>query len=137
MDVNYEKLLDRAFEQLPSLSVENVDFKIPEPDSIIQGSKTIIRNFTQIADIARRSKEEIEAYLTRELAVHLNMEDQRLVINAKVNQATLNAKIKKYFESYVICKECHKPDTHTESITRGFATLVCEACGARYTVKNY
>lgn len=137
MDVDYEKLLDRAFTQLPNLSVENVDFKIPEPDSIIQGSKTIIRNFIQIADIARRSKEEIEAYLTRELAVHLNVEDQRLVINAKVNQATLNAKVKKYFESYVICKECHKPDTHTESVTRGFATLVCEACGARYTVKNY
>ncbi len=137
MDVNYEKLLDRAFAKLPSLSVENVDFKIPEPDAIIQGNKTIIRNFSQMADVARRSKDEIEAYLTRELAVHLNVEDQRLVINAKINQATLNAKIKKYFESYVICKECHKPDTHTESITRGFVTLVCEACGARYTVKNY
>ena len=137
MDTNYEKLLDRAFAKLPSLSVENVDFKIPEPDAIIQGSKTIVRNFSQIADVARRSKDEIEAYLTRELAVHLNIEDQRLVINAKINQATLNAKIKKYFESYVICKECHKPDTHTESITRGFVTLVCEACGARYTVKNY
>ncbi len=137
MDTNYEKLLDRAFAKLPSLSEENVDFKIPDPDSIIQGSKTIIRNFSQIADVARRSKEEIETYLTRELAAHLNLEDQRLIINARINQATLNSKIKKYFESYVICKECHKPDTHTESITRGFVTLVCEACGARYTVKNY
>jgi translation initiation factor 2 subunit 2 len=131
----YEILLHKALSDLPHLSEENIDFKIPEVDSIIQGSRTIIKNFNQIADVARRPKEEIETFLTKELAAHINEEDNRIVISAKVSPEVLKSKIAKYFDSYVICKECHKPDTHTESISRGFITLVCEACGARYTVK--
>ncbi|MEM3228055.1 MAG: translation initiation factor IF-2 subunit beta [Candidatus Micrarchaeaceae archaeon] len=137
MDESYEQLLGRAFEELPHLSAENVDFKIPKVDSIIQGSKTIIRNFSEIVKAARREERDIMKYLTKELAVPVNMEQDRLVINARVNQETLNAKIEKYFNTYVICKECHKPDTHVESAEHGFVTIICEACGARYTVKNY
>lgn len=122
---------------MPSLSAETIDFKIPLPDSIIQGTKTIIRNFSQIVDVARRDKSEIAKYLTKELAAPVSVEEQRLIISAKVNGDSLNAKIKKYFETYVICKECHKPDTRIVSSSRGFLTIVCEACGARYTIKHY
>ncbi|MCL4375766.1 translation initiation factor IF-2 subunit beta [Candidatus Marsarchaeota archaeon] len=135
--MNYDELLDRAFTKLPTLSKENVDFRIPVIDSIIQGNKTVVRNITQIADIARRSKAEIIKYLTKELAAPIGIDDQMLVINAKVAQNILNAKITKYFETYVICKECHKPDTRVEGTERGYITTVCEACGARYTLKNY
>lgn len=136
LDSNYDKLLDRAFEKLPSLSAETVDFKIPVPDSMVQGAKTILKNFGQIADVARRDKTEIAKYMTRELAAPVSIEDQRLLISAKVNSDVINQKIKKYFETYVICRECHKPDTHVESSTRGFITIVCEACGARYSIKH-
>ncbi|MDE1804296.1 MAG: translation initiation factor IF-2 subunit beta [Candidatus Micrarchaeota archaeon] len=137
LDSNYEKLLDRAFSKLPTLSAENVDFKIPAADSIIQGAKTIVRNFGQIADVARRDKTDIAKYITKELAAPVSIEEQRLVISAKVTGDVINTKVKKYFDTYVICKECHKPDTHIESSTRGFLTIVCEACGARYTIKHY
>ena len=137
LDSNYDKLLDRAFSKLPTLSAETIDFKIPVADSMIQGSKTILKNFGQIADVARREKSEIARYMTKELAAPVSVEEQRLSISAKVPQDTINAKVKKYFEVYVICKECHKPDTHIESSARGFLTIVCEACGARYTVKHY
>ncbi|MDE1855138.1 MAG: translation initiation factor IF-2 subunit beta [Candidatus Micrarchaeota archaeon] len=136
MDSNYEQLLDRAFAQLPSLAAEKSDFKVPEVDSIIQGSKTIIRNFSQIADTARREESDIAKYLSRELAAPASVGEQKLTINAKVQNAALNEKVKKYFETYVVCKECHKPDTHIEGTERGYETLVCEACGARYTVKR-
>jgi len=137
LDTNYEKLLDRAFEKLPSLSAENVDFKIPAPDSMIQGAKTILKNFGQIVDVARRDKAEVAKYMTKELAAPVSIEDQRLLISAKVHSDVINQKIKKYFDTYVICRECHKPDTHVESATRGFITIVCEACGARYSIKHY
>ncbi|MGC8538841.1 MAG: translation initiation factor IF-2 subunit beta [Candidatus Micrarchaeia archaeon] len=135
--INYDELLDRAFAKLPSLSAEHSDFQIPAVDSIVQGSNTIIRNFSQIAEKARRNMDDIAKYLTKEFAVHSTIQDQRLIINAKLNADVLNAAIKRYFETYVICKECHKPDTVVVSTSRGFITLVCEACGARYTVKNY
>jgi len=104
---------------------------------MIQGAKTILKNFGQISDVARRDKAEIAKYITKELAAPVSIEEQRLIISAKVNSDVINAKVKKYFESYVVCKECHKPDTHVESSARGFLTIVCEACGARYTIKHY
>ena len=137
MDYSYEQLLDRAFANLPSLASDKTDFKIPDVDSILQGNKTIIKNFSQIADIARRSEEDIAKYLTKELAAPVSIGDQKLTISTKVQQGALNDKVKKYFESFVICKECHKPDTHVEGRERGYETIVCEACGARYTVKRF
>lgn len=136
MDSSYEQLLDRAFAQLPSLATEKSDFKVPDVDSIIQGSKTIIRNFSQIADTARRDEGDIAKYLSKELAAPVSVGDHKLTISTKVQAMVLNDKVKKYFETYVICKECHKPDTHIEGTERGYETLVCEACGARYTVKR-
>ncbi len=133
---DYEQLLDRAYKKLPTLSVEKVDFKIPEADSLIQGNKTIIKNLGQIADVARRDKAEIAKYLTRELAAPVSIEGSTLNIMTKVQASILNEKIKRYFELYIICKECHKPDTHVHGTDRGYTTIVCEACGARYTVKN-
>ena len=136
MDSTYEQLLDRAFAQLPSLAAEKSDFKIPEVDSIVQEAKTIIRNFSQIADVARREQDDIAKYLTRELAAPVSVGDQKLTISTKVQAGVLNDKIRKYFQTFVICKECGKPDTHIEGTQRGYETLVCEACGARYTVKR-
>ncbi len=135
--MNYEQLLDSAFKELPTLSVEKSDFQIPVADTLIQGSKTILKNIEQIADKARRNEEDIAKYLTKELAAPVSVNNHVLEINAKVNASSLNAKIEAYFKTYVICKECGKPDTHFEQRDRGYVTLVCEACGARYTVKSY
>ncbi len=135
--LDYYQLLDKAFSELPQLSEEKADFVIPEVDSLIQGNKTIIKNIEQIADKARREKSEIAKYLTKELAAPVNINNQSLDIGTKISQASLNAKIKRYFEVYVICKECHKPDTHIEGKERGYVNIRCEACGAKYTVKSY
>jgi translation initiation factor 2 subunit 2 len=133
-DYNYERLLDRAFASVPELANENVDFKIPEADSIVQGNKTILRNFSQIADVARRDPADIAKYLSKEFAAPTSTDDQKLTISAKVQQQVLNERIRKYFEVYVICRECRKPDTRIEETSRGYVTIVCEACGARYTI---
>jgi translation initiation factor 2 subunit 2 len=135
--LEYEQLLDRAFAKIPALSEEKQDFKIPQVDSVIQGNKTQIRNIAQIADAARRSSTEISKYLTRELAAPVGVEGQMLIVGAKISPGVLAEKIKKYFQMYIICKECHKPDTHVQGVDRGYITIVCEACGAKYTVKNF
>lgn len=137
MDYDYDALLERAFSQLPKLSEEVSDFKIPVADAIPQGNKTIIRNFSQIADVARRDMKEFARFISKEFAAPASVEEGRLIISKKVSNEEINEKIKKYFNTYVICKECHKPDTRFENIERGFVTIVCEACGARYTVKYY
>ncbi|MGH2639069.1 MAG: translation initiation factor IF-2 subunit beta [Rhabdochlamydiaceae bacterium] len=132
----YEKLLESAFSKLPQLSKEKSDFAIPRADVLTQGTKTMIRNMAAIADRARRKQEDIARYISKELSVPVSMEEQRLAINGKFSQEDIDRRINKYFEIYVVCKECHKPDTHLENAEKGMY-LVCEACGARYWVKNY
>ena len=134
--MDYEQLLDKAFKQLPTLSEEKIDFKIPDVDSLIQGNRTIIKNLGQIADVARRDRAEIAKYLAKELAAPVSLDGSVLNIMTKVQPSILNEKVRRYFELYIICKECHKPDTHIYGTDRGYTTIVCEACGARYTVKN-
>ena len=137
-DEEYLKLLDRAFSKAPELSAEKSDFVIPAVESMIQGNRTIIRNIMQISDKARREPDTIAKYLSKELSVPVNYEEQRLILNGRFSNEDLNRIIHRYFEVYVICRECHKPDTHLESgSNRGMLTLVCEACGAHYGVKSY
>ncbi len=135
--LDYNQLLDKAFSELPTLSIEKADFQVPEADSLIQGSKTILKNIDQIADRARRGKDEIAKYLTKELAAPVSLQEHSMEISARVQSAELNTKIRRFFEMYVICKECHKPDTHIVGRERGYVTISCEACGARYTIKSY
>jgi translation initiation factor 2 subunit 2 len=135
-DNSYNELLERAFSKLPALSTSKEDFVIPSVDSMVQGSKTIIRNMNAIAEKARRPIADIAKFLGKELSVPVSVEEQRVVLSGRFMSDVLDSKIKKYFDNYVICKECHKPDTHLESAERGLY-LVCEACGARYWVKSY
>ena len=132
----YEKLLDRAFSKLPNLSADKQDFVIPTANVLNEGTKTIIRNIVNIADVARRNVSEIARYLGKEFSVPVNVEEQRLIINGKFPIEEIDRRVKKYFEIYVVCNECKKPDTHLENAEKGMY-LVCEACGARYWVKNY
>lgn len=132
----YQQLLDRAFSQLPTLSAEKTDFVIPTAAVMTEGTKTIIRNINSIADVARRGVPEIARYLGKEFSVPVNVEEQRLIINGKFPPEEIDRRVKKYFELYVVCKECKKPDTHLENAEKGMY-LICEACGARYWVKNY
>ncbi|ASI13386.1 translation initiation factor aIF2 subunit beta [Candidatus Mancarchaeum acidiphilum] len=136
-DKEYTELLHNAFSKLPNLEEEHQDFVIPKVDSMIQGNKTIIKNINAIADRARRKREEISRYFEKELGVPTSLEDQRLVITGKFREEDLNKKLERYFNVYVICRECHKPDTHLENAGNGMYYLVCEACGARYSLKSY
>jgi Translation initiation factor 2, beta subunit (eIF-2beta)/eIF-5 N-terminal domain len=133
---DYAELLDRALKDVPELTTEKSDFVIPTTETFSQGNKTVLKNIGMIADRARRSPADIAKYLTKELGVPISNDGQQLVINGRFANDEIDRRIKRYFEVYVICKECKKPDTHIESAGRGVAYLICEACGARYGIKS-
>ncbi|MEW6329106.1 MAG: translation initiation factor IF-2 subunit beta [Candidatus Micrarchaeota archaeon] len=134
---DYDKLLEKAYSLLPEKATRRERFEVPVVESMIQGSKTIIKNFEGIALALRRKPYEISKYLARELAVPISVEGQRLVLQGKFYDRVLNEKIKNYTEMYVICKECKKPDTKITEMGRGMRMLVCEACGARSPVRAH
>ncbi len=62
----YENLLNRAIDQLPPEVFEHKRFKIPKAYSDIQGNRTFIKNFKDVAeDLNRRSTTCIKIFIKR------------------------------------------------------------------------
>ncbi|PIN77621.1 translation initiation factor IF-2 subunit beta [Candidatus Woesearchaeota archaeon CG10_big_fil_rev_8_21_14_0_10_34_12] len=130
----YEKLLNEAYKEVKPVE-HGERFTIPEVTGHIEGKKTIITNFSQIASVLRRNKEQFLKFLLRELATSGVVEGDRLILDTKIPSSRINEKIKQYAEDFVICKECGKPDTELTKQDR-FLFLHCMACGAKHSVKS-
>ena len=132
----YEQMLDEAYKQIKPLKVsESFErFEIPKANVQIQGNKTIISNFLQIASYLRRDPLHLMKFLSKELAAFSKMENERLIMNRKIQPNQINDKIALYVNEFVICKECKKPDTELVK-HEGFMFMHCLACGAKHSVR--
>jgi translation initiation factor 2 subunit 2 len=131
---NYEKMLESGIKNLPESTSSGERFEMPKVQGHIEGNKTIINNFSQIADILRREPEHLLKFLQRELAAPGILKEGRLILGRKISSAQINEKIEKYAKSFVICKECGKPDTQLlkeDSVT----VIKCTACGAKHPAR--
>ena len=136
MALEYAELLKKAKEKLPSLSKEGGSrFEIPKVIGHVQGNKTVISNFNQIVDAFNRPAEHFLKFLLKELATPGDLRNGLLILGTKVHSSTINEKIKKYAEEYVLCKTCGKPDTKLVEES-GFLFLRCQACGAKRAVRS-
>ena len=133
--MEYEKLLEQAYKKIKPIESRVDRFEVPQIDSIIQGSKTIISNFGQIASYLRRDKEHLEKFLEKEVAAQGKPDGDRLTFIKKIPSRKIDEKIQYYVKKFVICKECRKPDT--EIVKKGdFWFVHCLACGARHSVSK-
>ncbi|MCD6476902.1 MAG: translation initiation factor IF-2 subunit beta [Candidatus Aenigmarchaeota archaeon] len=131
--MDYQELLDRAYEKLPKTENSEERFEIPKVEIINEGNKTIITNFIKLTQIIRRDPKHLFKYLVKTLAAPGVIEGQRLVLNTRLTRKKIQEKFESYVKTYVICKECGKPDT--KLIKEGRITLMkCEACGAKSNV---
>ena len=133
--MNYKELLKKAREELPDSVLKTERFEIPKVKGHIEGNKTIITNFVQIASTLRRDINHLLKYLSRELAAPGEMRGKSLIIGRKISSAIINAKIEKYAKEFVICPECKRPDTKLIKEDR-FVFMKCLACGARHPIKS-
>lgn len=131
---NYEKMLEHGIKNLPKISIKKERFEMPKVQGHIEGNKTIINNFLQIADQLRRKPEHLLKFLQRELATPGILKEGRLILGRKIGSAQINEKIEKYAKIFVICSECGKPDT--QLIKEGQIQMVkCTVCGARHPAR--
>lgn len=128
----YEQLLNEAYKKVKQ--VENKErFEIPEVQGMIEGTKTIITNFSQIASHIRREADHLEKFLEKSLAAQGKRDGDRLILIKKVPASKINEKIQDYVKIYVICKECGKPDTEIQK-KDSFLFKHCLACGAKHSL---
>ena len=135
MDYDYRQLLKKAIEDLPEKLTSRERFQIPTGDIFYEGNTTVLKNFTEIADLINRSPQHILSFLLKEMGTAGGQEGERAIFQGKIPEHMIQGKITSYIEQYVICKECKRPDTY---LARENRTLVmrCEACGAFHPVRE-
>jgi translation initiation factor 2 subunit 2 len=132
--MEYKDLLKKVYANLPERKESSERFEIPKVQGHIQGNKTMVNNFAQIASTLGRDQQHFLKYLQRELATPGQIEGQRLIFGRKISSSLINSKIEQYVKDAVICQECKKPDTQLmkeEKVT----IIKCNACGARHPLK--
>lgn len=132
---DYDKLLDRAIEQLPPEVFETKRFSVPKAYSVIQGNRTFIQNFREIADAMNRDPQHLLKFLLRELGTAGNLEGGRAIMQGKFTHFLINERLDDYVQKFVMCHECNRPDTRIIREDRIFL-LKCEACGAKAPLKT-
>jgi translation initiation factor 2 subunit 2 len=133
--MDYEKLLERGREQLPETDNIGERFNIPKVKGHLQGTKTVISNFLQIAQTLEREPEHLLKFILRELATPGDLRGSQVLFGRKLSASAVNNAIIKYASTFVICKECGKPDTKIVK-KGGIPHLKCLACGAQNPIRS-
>ncbi len=136
-DETYEQSLDNIYANLPKQAHGTGErFEIPKFELFAEGNKTYLKNFQVVCDKIRRDKTLLMKYLSKELAVPTDLQGERLILQRKINADIVNKKLEDFVTRYVVCKECKKPDTHIQELGHGIKQLICEACGARNSIRG-
>jgi translation initiation factor 2 subunit 2 len=130
--MNYEEMLNEAREKLPQTVSTTSRFEIPLVRGQIEGNKTIVSNFFQIADTLGRKPQHLLKYVQKELATPGVIRKQAVVFGSKMPASKINEKIKAYADEFVFCRECRGPDT--KMVKEGDVYYIkCQVCGARHS----
>ena len=131
----YDQMLKEAEKKISRDESRESRLEIPQPNVIIQGNRTFITNFTDIANSIRRHPKHLAKFLFRELAKPGHVDNNRLVLQGKAMKNLIQSKIDAYMKEFVLCKECNRPDTNIVKEGR-LIFLKCEACGAKQPLRR-
>ena len=134
-DFDNKQLLKRVQTETATMEIEEQRFKIPRVDVFYEGNTTVIKNFDKISDAVNRDPDLILKFLLGGLGTAGELSGTRVVFQGKIPARSISDKIKEYIDTFVMCSECNRPDTHL--VKQGRTTLIrCDACGAFRSVKS-
>tara|TARA_B100000029_G_scaffold49331_1_gene44998 strand:+ start:2878 stop:3288 length:411 start_codon:yes stop_codon:yes gene_type:complete len=133
-DFEYDALLDRARERIPKDISERNRWTMPQPEILVEGSQTIIRNFAAIVDSMDRDANHVYQYLINELGTSGTREQVRVMFKGRIPPKRIKEKIVSYVKTYILCEQCRAPDTRFIKEDRT-TLLKCQACGATRPVR--
>lgn len=130
----YEKLLSKARSSLPPSVLKKDRFELPKPEILVSGNKTILRNFKEICDRLRRKQNSVLKFLSGGLGTSGITDGSRAVFKGRFRTESIEQLINRYIQYFLLCPVCGQPDTKIVKEGR-FRFLVCEACGAKSSVR--
>jgi translation initiation factor 2 subunit 2 len=134
MKTSYKEMLERARSQLPQQVSKHERFEIPRVRSSTIGMRTIIHNFGEICNMLNREQDHLLKFLTKEMATKAGLDGSRAIFQGKFRSDIIERLIERYVDEFVVCPVCKRPDTKIVKEKR-FTFLVCEACGARSSIR--
>ena len=135
MEYGYEELLKRARSQIPEVASKRERLELPRIVHSVIGMRTIIHNFKEIAEALNRDPRHLLKFLTREMATAATMQESRIIFQGKFSLVTFERLLQRYMEQFVTCPVCKRPDTKIVKEKR-LSFLVCEACGAKSSIRQ-
>tara|TARA_B100001765_G_scaffold194759_1_gene143811 strand:+ start:1129 stop:1551 length:423 start_codon:yes stop_codon:yes gene_type:complete len=133
---DYEKLLKRIEKNLSKAAqADDVRFELPPVDVMWEGQRTFFRNFAEYPKIMRRDPDKLLQYLSKEFAVPAERVGDSAIFVGKRDPDDFTRLLKIYVSDYIECPTCKSPDTKIEKEKR-ISFLICEACGAKSTIKG-
>lgn len=133
---DYESLLDRARSQVPedAFRKSGERFQVPDVQLMVQGNRTIWKNFQEIIAVLNRPGKEIMKFVSGQLATAGNFEGSTTIFQGKFTADVVTEVLNRYILAYVICPVCTRPDTSIVKEKQAYY-LSCTACGARTSIR--
>ena len=132
---DYNKLLDRAYNDIPDNVKQSSRFEIPKVELRIESKNTFITNFNKIINTLKRERNHFIAVFLKKAGTFGEVRGQQLFLKGTFKAQVLNRLIENYTKTYVLCKICNKPDTEIQREGKK-QFLKCTACGARIEIKE-
>lgn len=114
---------------------ESARFELPIVDVMWEGQKTFLRNFADFPKVLRRDPEKLLQYLSKEFAVPAERIGDKAMFIGRRDPDDFTRLFHIYVKDYLQCPTCKSPDTKTIRENR-ISFLICEACGAKSTLKG-
>ena len=132
----YEELLDRILGSLPQDIRKAGDRTIVvNPVILHESRRTIITNFTDIAEALNRDPHHLSKFISKESGKPGTLEGERLLIQGRMTNDELRRLLSLYVKEFVKCPLCGGLDTKIV-IEKRLRFLVCEVCGAKTPVRK-
>ncbi|KAG2476984.1 MAG: Translation initiation factor 2 subunit beta [Nitrosopumilales archaeon] len=132
----YEKLLKRIENNLSNAEKQtSTRFELPIVDVMWEGQKTFLRNFAEFPKVLRRDPDKVLQYLSKEFAVPAERIGDKAMFIGRRDPDDFTRLLQIYVKDYLECPTCKSPDTKIVKENR-ISFLICEACGAKSTMKG-
>ena len=132
----YEKLLKRIEDNLSNAEKQtSTRFELPTVDVMWEGQKTFLRNFAEFPRVLRRDPDKVLQYLSKEFAVPAERMGDKAMFIGRRDPDDFTRLFQIYVKDYLECPTCKSPDTKIVKENR-ISFLICEACGAKSTMKG-
>ena len=128
-ELNYNNLLKRVHSATAKERIDDDRFKVPKVDVFYEGNTTVLKNFDKIIDVLNRDADHFLKFLLGSVGTAGDISNGRVIFQGKIPMRTIQDRLDEYVNTYVMCSECNRPDTHLVKKDRTLL-IRCDACGA-------